>query len=102
MKYVVAGVMARLMLGAITVIAVVLKYDAKHKVVRCAIIHKDAPVYDGPGIHFEKVCSDAHGMVDVIGKQGDWWKLASGFYMPGYCLTPIRAGEYPRELPKKK
>lgn len=100
MKFVVIAFLSVVFLGSLAVVFYVLRYDKKHQAVTCLVIADNAPVYRFPGRDFAEVRTGVHGMVTVVGKRGDWWQLADGTYMPSYCLTPARAGEYPRELRK--
>ena len=98
MKYVVLTILALGGLGAIAMVWYVLRYEKTHQVVTCFVIYDNAPAYRNPGREFAAVRTDMHGMVDVVGRKGDWWKLTDGTYMPAYCLTLAHSGEYPREL----
>ena len=100
MKYVILTLMAIGGIGALWMILYVLRYERTHQVVTCFVIADNAPVYRNPGREFAALRTDMHGMVNVVGRKGDWWKLTDGTYMPSYCLTPARSGEYPRELRK--
>ena len=98
MKLFVTIVMGLVMLGTIAMVVAVLWHDKRSPIVTCFVIADNAPVYNNPGREFKAVREDVHGMVNVVGRVGDWYKLVDGTYMPAYCLTPARAGEYPKEL----
>ena len=98
MKIVVITAVALLLIGGLAMVLYVLWYEKTHRTVTCFVVYDNAPVYRFPGREFAAIETGVHGMVNVVGKKGDWWKLADGTYMPSYCLTPARSGEYPREL----
>ena len=101
MKLVIIISMGLAFVGAVCMAAYVLRYEKKQRTqprtVTCLVMTDDAASYMFPGREF-KARGDVRGLVDVIGRQGDWWKLKDGTYMPSYCLHPVHAGEVPKEL----
>ena len=100
MKYLILGGVGLVVLAVVAIFGYVIADAIKNPAVRCFVIANNASAYTGPGIEFGVAHRNVHGMVDVVGKKGDWWKLADGSYMRGIHLTPTHVGEYPKELKK--
>jgi hypothetical protein len=98
MKTILLVIMGLFCLLSIGVVSFVLIHDRRYPVVPCFVIADDAPVYYNPGSEFKAISHGVHGMVDVVGRKGDWCQLTDGTYMPAYCLTPARVGESIRQL----
>ena len=100
MKILVFGGMGLVVLVAIIAFGYAIVDAVKNPAVRCFVVANNVSAYNGPGIEFGVAHKDVHGMVDIVGKKGDWWRLADGSYVRGIHLTPARSGEYPKELKK--
>ncbi len=100
MKFVIIASLAMVLLGGLAMIIYVLRYEKthpNHRAVACVVMTENAVSYMFPGREF-KARGDIHGVVEVVGRKGDWWQLRDGTYMPSYCLRPVHSGEVPREL----